>query len=70
MIFFVIELQDNGISGAALPYAFTDELQAEAQYHTLLAAAAMSQVPVHTVTLIRGDGFVIKSESYDHRTAE
>ena len=66
MVWFVIEMQGNGNTGAVVPFSYNDELQAEAKYHTLLAAAALSAVPVHTVMLVRADGFVVKSESYEH----
>ena len=71
MIFYVIELQ-TGITGSCIPFAFDNKADAEAKYHTLLAAAAKSDVPKHGVILVNADGFVIKSEVYNHeeQTAE
>lgn len=69
MIFYVIELQ-TGVSGSCIPFAFDNKADAEAKYHTLLAVAAKSDVPKHGVILVNADGFVIKSEVYDHTEPE
>lgn len=65
MIFYVIELQSS-TTGAVISFAFTNQPDAEAKYHELLAVAAKSAVPKHGAMLISGDGFVIKEEFYDH----
>lgn len=65
MIYYVIELQ-SGVTGAVIPYAYSNRPDAEAQYHSLLAVAAKSAVPEHTVMLVMGNGNVIKSETYVH----
>lgn len=65
MIYYVIELQ-TGVTGACVPFAFNDRADAEAKYHTLLAVASKSDVPKHGVIMVNADGFVIKSEVYDH----
>ena len=69
MIFYVIELQTS-TTGAAIPYAYDNQPDAEAKYHTLLAVAAKSSVPKHSVMLIGENGFVIKSETYEHPVVE
>lgn len=65
MIYYVIELQTTA-TGSCIPFAFNDKADAEAKYHSLLAVAAKSDVPKHGVILVNADGFVIKSEVYDH----
>ena len=65
MIYYVIELQTS-TTGSAIPFAHDNLPDAEAQYHTLLAVACKSDVPKHGVILINDDGFVIKSEFYNH----
>ena len=65
MIFYVIEFQSE-VAGSVIPFAFTDRSDAEAKYHTLLAAAAKSNVRKHGVMLCNEDLFLIKSEVYDH----
>lgn len=67
MIFYVIEIQTNGETGSVIPFSFTDRDQAEAKYHSLLAVAATSTVAKHGAMLFNDNGFVIKSEVYDHQ---
>lgn len=65
-MFYVIEIQTGTETGAILPFTFTDRSQAEAKYHALLAVAAVSEVAKHGAMLFTDDGFVLKSEVYDH----
>ena len=65
MTFYVIELQTSN-TGAAIPYAYDNQPDAEALYHTLLAAAAKSEISKHSVLLLGEDGFIIKKETYEH----
>lgn len=64
-MFYVIEIQTDNV-GAAISYSFVDRNQAEAKYHDLLRIAALSQVPKHGALLFNDDGFVLKSEVYNH----
>ena len=66
MVFYVLEFQTGVETGAVLPTAYTDRKQAEAAYHTLLAAAAVSNVRKHGAMLCNEDMFVIKQEVYTH----
>lgn len=65
-MFYVIEIQTGTETGAILPFTFADRSQAEAKYHALLAVAAVSEVAKHGAMLFTDDGFVLKSEVYDH----
>lgn len=69
-MFYVIEIQTTTETGSVIPFAFVNRDEAEAKYHSLLAVAAMSQVPKHGAMLFNDDGFVIKSEVYNHSTEE
>lgn len=69
-MFYVIEIQTNENTGAVIPFTFIDRDQAEAKYHSLLAVAAVSQIPKHGAMIFNDDGFVIKSEVYNHSTEE
>lgn len=61
------EIQTNGQQTALTPAAtYTDKNQAEARFHTILAAAAVSSVEVHTVIMYDEHGNVIKREYYEH----
>lgn len=66
MIYYVIEIQTLNNSGAVIPFSFADRNQAEAKYHSLLAVCATSDVPKHGAMLFNDDGFIIKSEVYNH----
>ena len=65
-MFYVIEIQTQAETGAVIPFSFVDRNQAEAKYHTLLAVCATSSVPKHGAMLFNDDGFIIKSEVYNH----
>jgi len=63
-MFAVIELQENDQSLQHIVTVHKTLREAEAQYHTVLAAAAQSPVPVHSAVLLSGSGSVVKSECY------
>lgn len=65
-MFYVIEIQSQMESGAIIPFSFTDRNEAEAKYHALLAVCATSNVPKHGAMIFNDDGFIIKSEVYNH----
>ena len=66
-MFIVFEIQTNADgSVGTLVSTFTDQNQAESAYHTALAAAAVSALPVHSCVLMSNQGFEIKSECYKH----
>lgn len=66
-MYIVTELQTNGETTAILNYTYTDKSVALQKYHTILAAAAVSQVEVHTAMIINEIGLVEYRESFDHR---
>lgn len=47
---------------------FEDVNQAYAKYYTILAAAAVSEIPYHAGYLIRDDGIMIEGRVFDRRT--
>lgn len=65
-MFIVVEIQTDKTS-AILATAYEDMLEAENKYHTVLAAASISSVPVHSCSMLTEDGELIKHDSYDHR---
>ena len=67
MKYVVVELQDNGSSDANIVTAYDSVNQAEQNYHQVLSAAAVSQVPFHSAVMLNSEGMYIKSEAYDHR---
>ena len=66
MIYYVLEIQTSAEAGAVIPFTFTDRNQAEAKYHSLLAVCATSSVRKHGAMLFNEDGFILKSEVYNH----
>ena len=66
-MYIIIELQsyNDGTLGHIVQTA-SDVNEANSKYHQVLAAAAISQVPVHACTLLDRDGLQIKCETYHH----
>ena len=65
--YVVIEIQtmSNGqVSCLTTPY--DSQMQAESSYHTVLAAAALSNLPRHAAVLMTSDGSVQMSQYYEH----
>lgn len=64
-MYFVLEIQINE-TGSILPYAFDNQADAEAKYHSILAVAAKSNVAKHSAVLMAENGITLKKESYFH----
>lgn len=67
MKYIVIEIQKfaNGTI-STLTNAYDSLNAAESKYHTVLAAAAISELPTHSAVLMNENGYVIRSQSYNH----
>lgn len=66
-MFIVIELQTNAdgtVGNLVYQYASRDE--AESKFHSILAAAAISALPVHSAVMLTNAGVMVKSEFYRH----
>lgn len=67
MKYLVIEIQKfDGGSMSTPSYAYDNQNSAEAKYHSILATAAVSALPVHSAVLLNETGFVIDHKSYNH----
>lgn len=65
--YVVLEIQNSG-TPAVLTTVYTDENQAYAKWHTILAVAAVSSLPYHAAAIIRGsDGESIEHKVYRHQ---
>ena len=66
-MYIVIEIQTS-VSGSVSTLTWQyDEIQsAEAKYHSILAAAAVSSLPTHAAVIMTNAGTVVKSEFYRH----
>lgn len=70
-MFIVLETQtyNDGTVGTIIDN-FEERNAAESKYHTVLAAAAVSTVPLHTAFMLTDEGYTIKSECYRHEHEE
>lgn len=67
MTYIVIELQTNAAGQTAnLVTAYDNQPQAENKFHTILASAAVSNVPKHAAVILNEDGLIVKQWCYDH----
>ena len=74
--YYIIELQkyQNGEYGNLTHFAYDEDptkarLKAESKYHEVLAAAAVSELPQHSATLLTSDGRAIMNQVYRHEVA-
>lgn len=66
-MFIVIELQKDANGNVAnVVTAHETQAAAESKYHTVLAAAAISEVPMHAAALLSEEGFSIANQCYKH----
>ena len=66
-MFIVIEIQkmaNNQIAYLVHDYATLKE--AESAYHSILASAAVSTLPLHSAAILGENGVTLKHESYTH----
>lgn len=69
--YIVIEIQTNDAGTVAtIVKAYDDYWTAQQAYHTILAAAAVSALPVHTAMIVSPFGDTIAKQSYNRRTPE
>lgn len=70
MNYLVIEQQTTNGTTAVITTVKSNINEAEQQYHTVLAAAAVSQVPLHSASMLNERGQLIKYELFDHTEPE
>ena len=64
-MYIVIELQKNAEGVVSnIVTAFDTLAEAESKYYTILAAAAISKVPVHSAIIVSEEGFPVKHQCY------
>lgn len=69
MKYLVIEIQTNSDGTVGnLVYSYDNRNEAESKYHAVLAAAAISALPMHTCDLIQADGILLARQCYEHET--
>lgn len=66
-MFVVIELQknaDGNVANIVSPY--DTQAAAESKYHSILAAAAVSDLPCHSAIIVSEEGFPLMHQCYKH----
>ena len=65
--YLVTEIQHWDTGAIQNPtWSYDDRNKAEAKFHTVLAAAAVSKLPVHSAMLFTDEGFMLDSKCYKH----
>lgn len=76
--FYIVEIQMyRGVNGEPdsyghiIHYAYDEDatkarLKAESKFHEILAAAAISELPQHSATLLTSDGRAVMNQCYRH----
>lgn len=61
------QLREDGSYGLLYDH-FTDLNSAMAKHYTVCAAAAVSEIPYHSSTILASDGRIVRQEIFDRRT--
>ena len=70
-MYYIAEIQGFGSdSFAHLITTASTRNQAEAEYHRVLAAAAVSELPTHAALIFTGEGVPVKHQCYKHPDEE
>ena len=67
-MYIVMELQNTGTEVANIVNTYSNQAQADQRYHTILAAAAVSNVYKHSAIMLLDDGVFLKGECYTHES--
>ena len=66
-MFVVIEIQKNGENASPITNLYTDKEAAYSKYHTILAAAAISEIQEHSAILVSEEGNYVLHEKFRNR---
>lgn len=67
MKYLVMEIQKFENETMSTPtFSYGTLNAAEAKYHSILASAAVSKLPVHSAALFNETGYCIEHKSYNH----
>lgn len=69
-MFLVIEIQKTGNTIANIANAYETMAEADNKYYTILAAAAVSNVPKHGAVLLDENCYCIRNDHYEHEVSE
>ena len=67
MKYIVVELQKNTEGAVANLVTSHDTLaDAESKFYSILASAAINEVPIHSAIIVSEEGFPVKHNCYKH----
>lgn len=68
MKYIVLEMQTNadGTVGTLLT-SYDKLIEAESKFFSILSAAALSTLPVHTAMLLTNSGTMLRVETFEHK---
>lgn len=66
MVWFVVEIQSNGVTGATITNSYSTREEAESKFHLILSAAAVSSVIRHGAILFSDNMDGIMTKVYEH----
>lgn len=70
MLYIVTEIQSTGETSAEIVTKHATRNEADSKFFQVLAAAAVSAVPIHTATLCTDEGCWLESRCYKHPAPE
>ena len=66
-MFIVIEIQTyNDGNVGTIVNSYASQNQADSKFFSILAAAALSDVPIHAAAILTAEGRMVRFESYNH----
>lgn len=67
MKYIVVELQKDTTGAVANLVTSHDTLaEAESKFYSILASAAINEVPIHSAIIVSEEGFPVKHNCYKH----
>ena len=66
-MYIVIELQKDAKGVVSnIVTSYENLAEAESKYYNILAAAAVSKIPVHSAIIVSEEGFPVRNQCYKH----
>ncbi len=66
-MYIVIELQKNAEGVVSnIVTSHNNLAEADSKYYSVLASAAVSQIPVHSAIIVSEEGFPVRHQCYKH----
>lgn len=66
-MFIVLEIQSDETEVTVISNSYEERNDAEKKYFLVLAAAATSDIPIHSAVMLTQEGYYCKSESFNHK---